>query len=100
MTRTGLKIAAMACGVALLAAVPASAYFPPPSGTITAVPPDPFVPPTAGGVGEPNTPDPTVTPTVSTPEPSSIITALTAVALLAGYGIRQRRLNQGVSEVV
>ncbi|WP_020468289.1 hypothetical protein [Zavarzinella formosa] len=92
MFRTGLKIGTAACGLALLAPAIASAYFPPPpTVTTTAVPPDPFVPPTAGGVGEPEPPSPTGGPTVSTPEPASFVSAATALVLLGAYGLYRRR---------
>lgn len=91
MIRAGLKIGMLALGLTLIATGPVSAYFPPPTGIITAVPPDPFLPPTTGGVGEPNTPDPDVQPTVSTPEPSAFIPAISAVVLLGGYAMWQRR---------
>ena len=99
MIRTGLKIGMLACGLILLESAPVSAYFPPPTGTITSVPPDPFTPPTTGGVGEPVPPDPTVHPTVSTPEPSSFIPALSAVVLLGGYAVWQRRRSNVVETV-
>ncbi len=92
MIRTRLKIGAAVCGLALLAPATALAYFPPPDTvTPTAVPPDPFVPPTTGGVGEPEPPDPTGQPTVSTPEPASFIPAATAMILLGGYAAYRRR---------
>ena len=89
---------AFARGVALAAALVAPsvslAYFPPTIGippvTGKAVPPDPFKPPTTGGLGEPDVPEPPPGPTVQTPEPASMVTALTGAVLALGYGVRKR----------
>ena len=92
MTRRGLWVGALA----LALAVPSVglAYFPPNVGVPPAVPPDPFTPPGQGGLGEPEPPEPLPGPSVQTPEPASIVTALTGLALAAGYGVRKRRKAQ------
>jgi len=89
MTRRGLFVGALA--LALIAPSISLAYFPPNIGVPPAVPPDPFKPPTQGGLGDPEAPPPPPGPTVQTPEPASIVTALTGLALAAGYGARKKR---------
>jgi hypothetical protein len=84
-------IAAVALAIALVTPALGVAYFPPNIGTPKPVPPDPFVPPGAGGLGEPESPPPPPGPSVQTPEPASIVTALTGLAFAAGYGVRKRR---------
>jgi hypothetical protein len=88
MTRRGLWVGALA--LALVVPSIGLAYFPPTIGTGPGVPPDPFKPPTQGGLGEPEPPPPPPGPTVQTPEPASIVTALTGLALAAGYGARRK----------
>jgi hypothetical protein len=95
MTRHGFSRAA-ALAAALVAPSVTLAYFPPTIGmpppvTGQGVPPDPFKPPTTGGLGEPDAPPPPPGPTVQTPEPASLITALTGAVLAVGYGVRKRR---------
>jgi hypothetical protein len=72
-----------------------SAFFPPNIGLnqppVPVVPPDPFGVPDTGGLGEPESPDPGPGPSVQTPEPASIVTALTGLILAGGYGLRKRR---------
>jgi hypothetical protein len=92
MTRQRLGALALATG--LLVPSVATAYFPPDVGTpppVTSTPPDPFKPPTGGSLGEPEAPEPGPQPSVQTPEPASIVTALTGLVLAAGYGLRDRR---------
>ena len=88
MTRRGLWIVALA--LALVVPSVSLAYFPPTVGQPPAVPPDPFVPPGQGGLGEPEPPEPPAGPGVQTPEPASLVTALTGLALAAGYGARTK----------
>ena len=94
MSRHGFARAA-ARAAALAAPSVGLAYFPPTIGippvTGTGTPPDPFTPPTTGGFGEPEEPEPPVGPSVQTPEPASIVTALTGAVLAFGYAARQRR---------
>ena len=66
----------------------------PPPVTGQGVPPDPFKPPTSGGLGEPDPPPPPPGPTVQTPEPASLVTAMTGVVLAIGYRVRKRRRHQ------
>jgi hypothetical protein len=89
MTRRGLWVGALA--LALVVPSVSLAYFPPNVGVPPAVPPDPFTPPGQGGLGEPEPPEPPPGPSVQTPEPASVVTALTGLALVAGYGMRKRR---------
>jgi hypothetical protein len=94
MTRHALiRLAALAA--ALIAPSVSLAYFPPTIGippvTGKGLPPDPFKPPTTGGLGEPDAPPPPPGPTVQTPEPASMITALTGAVLAIGYRVRKRR---------
>jgi hypothetical protein len=78
--------------VAMVCSSSAQAFFPPDIFVkTTGTPPDPFKPPTAGGLGEPTPPQPTGGPTVQTPEPATMITALTGLALAAGYRLTKRR---------
>ena len=88
MTRRGLWVGALA--LALVVPSVSLAYFPPTVGN-PGVPPDPFTPPNQGGLGEPEPPEAPPGPTVQTPEPASIVTALTGLALVAGYQVRKRR---------
>jgi hypothetical protein len=93
MTRQRL---AAALALALAAPSVTLAYFPPnvgmpPPVNGTAVPPDPFKPPTTGGLGEPTPPEPAPGPSVQTPEPASMVTALTGAVLALGYAARRRR---------
>ena len=88
MTRRGLWVGALALALAVPSA--GLAYFPPNVGQPPAVPPDPFTPPGGGGLGEPEPPEPPAGPSVQTPEPASLVTALTGLALAAGYGVRKR----------
>jgi hypothetical protein len=92
MTRQRLGALALAAG--LLAPAVATAYFPPnigmPPPTGKAIPPDPFEPPVGAPLGEPEPPDPGPQPSVQTPEPASVVSALTGLALAAGYGLRKR----------
>lgn len=94
MTRHGFARAA-ALAAALAAPSVGLAYFPPTIGippvTGTGTPPDPFTPPPTGGLGEPEEPEPPEGPSVQTPEPASVVTALTGVVLAVGYGVRKRR---------
>jgi hypothetical protein len=55
------------------------------------VPPDPFGVPGTGGLGEPEPPDPGNVPNVQIPEPASMVSALTGLALAGAYGLRRRR---------
>ena len=86
---------ATALAAALVAPSVSLAYFPPTVGMPpvkgTAIPPDPFTPPTAGGLGEPTPPEPAPGPSVQTPEPATMLTALTGAVLAFGYGARKRR---------
>ena len=87
---------AVALAAALVAPSVTLAYFPPDVGmpppvTGSGLPPDPFTPPTTGGLGEPTPPEPPATPSVQTPEPASVVTALTGAVLALGYGARKRR---------
>jgi len=96
MTRRAFAGAA-ALAAALVAPSVSSAFFPPTIGipvTGQAVPPDPFKPPTTGGLGEPDAPPPPPGPTVQTPEPASVVTALTGAVLAVGYGVRKRFRRQ------
>lgn len=82
------------CAVAVALIIPAacSAFFPPDVFPSTkSIPPDPFTPPDGGGLGEPEPTDPGTGPTVQTPEPATVVTALTGLALAAAYRWRQRR---------
>ena len=92
MSRYGIRAGLVALAAALIAPSLVCAYFPPTIGTpgITSVPPDPFKPPVVGGLGEPEPPPPPPGPTVQTPEPASIVSALTGLALLVGYRLRKR----------
>jgi hypothetical protein len=97
MTRHGFA-RATALAAALVAPSVSLAYFPPTIGmpppvTGQGLPPDPFKPPTSGGLGEPDPPPPPPGPTVQTPEPASLVTALTGAGLAVGYGVRKRRLR-------
>jgi hypothetical protein len=99
MTRHAL-VRAAAVAAALAAPSVSAAYFPPTIGmpppvTGQALPPDPFKPPTTGGLGEPDAPEPPPGPTVQTPEPASMVTALTGAVLSLGYGVQKRRRSQG-----
>lgn len=99
MTRHALARAA-ALAAALVAPSVTLAYFPPTIGIPQppkVVPPDPFKPPTTGGLGEPDPPEPPPGPTVQTPEPASIVTALTGAALAVGYGVRNRRRERAAN---
>jgi hypothetical protein len=91
MTRHAFAKAA-AVAVALVAPSVSLAFFPPTIGIRPhqPVPPDPFKPPTGTGQGEPDAPPPPPGPTVQTPEPASVVTALTGAALAVGYGVRKR----------
>ncbi|HVK07637.1 MAG TPA: PEP-CTERM sorting domain-containing protein [Gemmataceae bacterium] len=84
-------VAALAVALSLPAA--GFAFFPPDvfPPTNQGTPPDPFTPPGAGGLGEPEPVDPDPGPTVQTPEPASIVTGLTGLALAAAYGWRKKR---------
>ena len=97
MTRHGFARAA-ALAAALVAPSVGLAYFPPTIGippvTGQGTPPDPFTPPTTGGLGEPEEPEPPPGPSVQTPEPASVVTALTGEVLAIGYGVRKRRQKQ------
>jgi hypothetical protein len=89
---TRYAIGAVALTIALVTPALGVAYFPPTIGNpVPAVPPDPFVPPGTGGLGEPEPPPPPPGPSVQTPEPASIVTALTGLVLAAGYGVRKKR---------
>jgi hypothetical protein len=90
MTRYVLWVGALALALAVPSV--SVAYFPPNVGIPEPVPPDPFIPPdTGGGLGEPVPPDPGPGPSVQTPEPASVVTALTGLALVAGYRLRKRQ---------
>src|SRR5690242_361818 len=92
MTRRAFAAAA-ALAAALVVPSASFAFFPPTIGipvTGQSVPPDPFKPPTNGGLGEPDAPPPPPGPTVQTPEPASMVTALTGAVLAVGYGVRKR----------
>src|SRR5262245_16377825 len=93
MTRQRLGALALAAG--LLTPAVTAAYFPPnigmpPPPPVNGVPPDPFEPPVGARFGEPEAPDPGPQPSVQTPEPASVVTALSGVAVAAGYGLRRR----------
>jgi hypothetical protein len=94
MTRHGFA-RATALAAALIAPSVGLAYFPPnigiPPVTGQGTPPDPFTPPTTGGLGEPEAPEPPPGPSVQTPEPASVVTALTGVVLAVGYRARKRQ---------
>jgi hypothetical protein len=95
MTRQRLA-GALTLAAALVAPSISLAYFPPSVGmpppvTGSALPPDPFKPPTTGGLGEPTPPEPAPGPSVQTPEPASVVTALTGAVLALGYVARKRR---------
>ncbi|HEX3152462.1 MAG TPA: hypothetical protein VHR66_30590 [Gemmataceae bacterium] len=93
MTRSRLAWAAALAG-ALVAPTVSLAYFPPnvgqPPVKVQSVPPDPFKPPTAGGLGEPSAPEPPPGPSVQTPEPASMLTALVGAGMALGYGVRKK----------
>jgi hypothetical protein len=92
MTRPAFATAAALAAALILPSV-SRAFFPPTIGipvTGQSVPPDPFKPPTNGGLGEPDAPPPPPGPTVQTPEPASMVTALTGAVLAIGYGARKR----------
>ncbi len=99
MTRHGL-VRTAALAAALVAPSVSLAYFPPDIGKppvqVKSVPPDPFKPPTTTGLGEPDAPPPPAGPTVQTPEPATMMTALTGAVLAVGYGIRKRRREVAV----
>lgn len=86
---------AAALVAALIAPSLSLGYFPPNVGVPPVggqgIPPDPFTPPTTGGLGEPEAPPPPVGPSVQTPEPASVVTALTGAVLAIGYGVRKKR---------
>jgi hypothetical protein len=92
MSRLGLL-----CGVfvalILLAPSVAFAYFPPVTNN-PQTPPDPFQVPGLGGLGEPEPPPPDKVPTVNTPEPATLVTALTGLAMAAGFSLRKRNQKQ------
>jgi hypothetical protein len=94
MTRHGFaRLAAVTA--ALVAPSVTLAYFPPNIGEPPvqgkSLPPDPFKPPTVGGLGAPDAPPPPSGPTVQTPEPASMVTALTGAVLAVGYRLLKRR---------
>ena len=98
MTRHARMAAVVALAVAFIAPSLALAYFPPNVGIPgPGVPPDPFVPPGTGGLGEPEPPPPPPGPSVQTPEPASLVTALTGLAIAAGYGLRKYRKDRAVN---
>lgn len=86
------KLALLGIAVAVVLAVPSisMAYFPPVSTTNPQTPPDPFQVPGLGGLGEPESPTPDKNPTVATPEPATIVSALAGLAMLAGYRWRKQ----------
>ena len=91
MYRRGLTLGAVVLGLILMTPSFAAAFFPP--GDIkptVGTPPDPFRPPTGGGLGEPETPAPGPGPHVNTPEPATVVTALTGLAFAAGYRLQRR----------
>jgi hypothetical protein len=95
MTRHGFARTA-ALAAALVVPSVSLAYFPPTIGmpppvTGKSLPPDPFKTPTTTGQGEPDAPPPPPGPTVQTPEPATMVTALTGAVLAIGYGVRKKR---------
>lgn len=74
----------------LLAPGPTWAYFPPVTIVNQGTPPDPFQVPGLGGLGEPEAPEPDKSPTVATPEPATLVSALAGLVVAAGYGWRRR----------
>jgi hypothetical protein len=96
MTRHAIRLALVALAIAFFAPSIASAYFPPTVGqTPDPVPPDPFGVPGPGGLGEPEPPDPGNVPNVQVPEPASMISALTGLAIAGAYGLRLRLKSRG-----
>ena len=94
MTRHAFALAA-AIAVALVAPSASFAFFPPTIGiTKQPVPPDPFKPPTTGGLGEPDAPPPPPGPTVQTPEPASMVLLGSGLLGVASQLRRQRAKAQ------
>jgi hypothetical protein len=92
MTGRAIRIALVAIAIALIAPTVSVAYFPPNVGQPPVpVPPDPFGVPGGGGLGEPEPPDPGTVPSVQIPEPASIVTALSGLAIAGAYGLRRKR---------
>jgi hypothetical protein len=88
MTRHIIRVGILALAATVFLPAMGSAYFPPTIGQN--LPPDPFGTPDTGGLGEPEAPDPGPGPTVQTPEPASVVTALLGLAVAGGYGLRKR----------
>ena len=101
MTRHSIRFAAIALAAALIVPSISNAFFPPNVGmppiTIQSVPPDPFGKPDAGGLGEPEPPDPGAGPTVQTPEPATIVIGLTGLAMAGALGLRKRNKAQAAA---
>jgi|GEM_PF-2919625 len=92
MSRRGILLGALAMALAAAAPSVSLAYFPPDIGLTPPpnAPPDPFGVPGQGGLGEPEPPDPGPGPNVQTPEPASIVTALTGLAMAGAFAWRRR----------
>ncbi len=91
MSRRGIQFGVMALALAIAAPSISLAYFPPQIGlTNPNTPPEPFGVPSQGGLGEPEPPDPGLGPTVQTPEPASIVTALTGLAMAGAFAWRRK----------
>ncbi len=90
------EAATIGIAVALIGAPAAQAFFPPPTPTgVSSGEIPPTIPPVPPITFPPVTPPPTeppVTPPVvkSTPEPTTLISALAGLTLLGGYAIRRR----------
>src|SRR5262249_62075688 len=98
MPRHAMWFGAVALAVALVPPSVSLAYFPPTIGQPPVTPPDPFRPPDTGGLREPEAPPPKPGPSVQTPEPASILTALTGLALAGGRRLRRMAKGGGVDE--
>jgi hypothetical protein len=89
---TRYAIGAVALMIALVTPALGVAYFPPTIGNpVPAVPPDPFVPPGTGGLGEPEPPPPPPGPSVQTPEPTSIVMGISGLLVAAGFRFGKKR---------
>ena len=95
MSRRGIQFGILALALAVAAPSISLAYFPPEIGlTNPNTPPEPFGVPGLGGLGEPEPPDPGSGPNVQTPEPASIVTALSGLAMAGAFAWRKKRKAQ------
>jgi hypothetical protein len=94
MTRHAVRLGAIALAAMIVIPSLCLAYFPPDIGVppvkVKSVPPDPFTPPGAGGLGEPEAPEPGPGPTVQTPEPATVVMGLVGFAMAGAYGLRKK----------